>query len=105
MTIRRPAGRSDFTRSSLDEPPGPTYVGACREILLNRERWRSAMASPLSLFMPVIPGTDLQNMAQDLAQFQTALGAARQAIGTVHYTRTLSLAGAVRQRQSGLGSK
>jgi hypothetical protein len=63
------------------------------------------MASPLSLFMPVIPGTNLQQMAADLAQFQTDLGEALQSIGTVHYARTLILDGAMPNLQVGAGSK
>lgn len=63
------------------------------------------MASPLSLFMPVLPNTDLKAMAQDLAQFQTELSNALQSVGTVHYARTLILDGASPNLQVGAGSK
>ena len=63
------------------------------------------MASPLSLFMPVIPGTNLQQMSTDLAQFQTQLSQALQSIGTVHYARTLVLDASIPNLQVGAGSK
>lgn len=47
------------------------------------------MASPLTLIMPVIPGTNLQTVAATLAQYSGQLDAALNAIGTVHYARTL----------------
>jgi len=47
------------------------------------------MASPLTLIMPIIPGTNLQTIATTLAQYQPQLDAALQSIGTVHYARTL----------------
>jgi hypothetical protein len=49
------------------------------------------MASPLTLIMPVIPGTSPVVIAQTLAQYQSQLDAALQSIGTVHYARTLYL--------------
>jgi hypothetical protein len=49
------------------------------------------MASPLTLMMPVIPGTNPVTIAQTLAQYQPQLDAALQSIGTVHYARTLYL--------------
>jgi hypothetical protein len=49
------------------------------------------MASPLTLIMPVIPGTSPVTIAQTLAQYQTQLDAALKSIGTVHYARTLYL--------------
>jgi hypothetical protein len=51
------------------------------------------MASPLTLIMPVIPGTDPVTIAQTLAQYQAQLDAALKSIGTVHYARTLYLDG------------
>ena len=49
------------------------------------------MASPLTLIMPVIPGTNPVVIAQTLAQYQAQLDAALTSIGTVHYARTLYL--------------
>ena len=49
------------------------------------------MANPLSLLMPVIPGTDPATIAEALAQYQPQLDAALGSIGTVHYARTLYL--------------
>ena len=49
------------------------------------------MASPLTLIMPVIPGTNPATIAQTLAQYSTQLDAALKSIGTVHYARTLYL--------------
>ncbi|MFL5538946.1 MAG: hypothetical protein ACJ8J0_08135 [Longimicrobiaceae bacterium] len=47
------------------------------------------MANPLSLFMPVIPGTTAQQIATTMSTNQAALDAALASIGTVHYARTL----------------
>jgi hypothetical protein len=47
------------------------------------------MANPLSLFMPVIPGTTAQQIAAVMSTNQAALDAALASIGTVHYARTL----------------
>lgn len=49
------------------------------------------MANPLSLLMPVIPGTDPATIAEALAVYQPELDAALASIGTVHYARTLYL--------------
>jgi hypothetical protein len=49
------------------------------------------MASPLTLLLPVTPGTDPQTIGAALAQFTPQLDAALQSIGTVHYARTLLL--------------
>ncbi|HEX2079258.1 MAG TPA: hypothetical protein VHG08_16145 [Longimicrobium sp.] len=49
------------------------------------------MASPLTLFMPVIPGTNPETIAATLAQYQQQLHDALTSIGTVHYARTLYL--------------
>lgn len=47
------------------------------------------MASPLTLIMPIIPGTSIQTIVGALAQYGPQLDAALQSIGTVHYARTL----------------
>ncbi|AXT46963.1 MULTISPECIES: hypothetical protein [Chromobacterium] len=49
------------------------------------------MASPLTLLMPVVPGTSLQAIAATLAEYQPKLHEALTSIGTVHYARTLLL--------------
>jgi hypothetical protein len=49
------------------------------------------MASPLTLLMPVIPGTSLDALAETLAKNNAALDAALVSIGTVHYARILLL--------------
>lgn len=49
------------------------------------------MASPLTLLMPVIPGTSLTTIAATLQKYQPQLDAALTSIGTVHYARTLLL--------------
>ncbi len=49
------------------------------------------MASPLTLIMPVIPGTSLQTISETLAVYGPQLDAALKSIGTVHYARTLFL--------------
>ncbi|MCW3477996.1 hypothetical protein OL229_00280 [Neisseriaceae bacterium JH1-16] len=51
------------------------------------------MASPLTLVMPVIPGTNLQTVAATLEKYQPQLHEALTSIGTVHYARTLLLDG------------
>lgn len=47
------------------------------------------MTSPLTLMMPVIPGTSLLTIAETLAKSQTVIDAALQSIGTVHFARFL----------------
>lgn len=49
------------------------------------------MASPLTLMLPVIPGTSLETLAATLGKYTPELDAALQSIGTVHYARTLLL--------------
>ena len=49
------------------------------------------MASPLTLMLPVIPGTSLETLAETLGQNQATLDAALTSIGTVHYARVLLL--------------
>lgn len=47
------------------------------------------MASPLTLLLPVIPGTNPQTLATTLGQHNAQLDAALTSIGTVHYARIL----------------
>ncbi len=49
------------------------------------------MASPLTLMMPIIPGTSLTELAGTLAKYQTEIDTALTSIGTVHYARFLLL--------------
>jgi hypothetical protein len=49
------------------------------------------MASPLTLLLPVIPGTNLSTIGQALAESNADLDAALTSIGTVHYARILLL--------------
>jgi hypothetical protein len=49
------------------------------------------MASPLTLLLPVIPGTNPQTLGATLQQVQPQLDAALTSIGTVHYARILFL--------------
>jgi hypothetical protein len=49
------------------------------------------MASPLTLILPVIPGTSLETLSASLGQNRPQLDAALESIGTVHYARTLLL--------------
>ena len=49
------------------------------------------MASPLTLLMPIIPGTDPTKIAETLAGAQTKIDQALTSIGTVHYARFLLL--------------
>lgn len=62
------------------------------------------MASPLTLLMPVIPGTSLQTIAATLAQYQGQLDSALASIGTVHYARTLLLDASTANLQPGTES-
>ncbi len=59
------------------------------------------MASPLTLLMPVIPGTSLTTIAATLQQYQPQLDAALTSIGTVHYARTLLLDASTANLQPG----
>ncbi|WP_313916817.1 hypothetical protein [Tahibacter sp.] len=59
------------------------------------------MANPLTLLMPVIPGTSLQTIAETLAQYQPELDSALASIGTVHYARTLLLDASTANLQPG----
>lgn len=49
------------------------------------------MASPLTLLMPVIPGTNPATIAEALASSQAEIDKALTTIGTVHYARFLLL--------------
>ena len=49
------------------------------------------MASPLTLMMPIVPGTSLAELAGTLAKYQTEIDTALTSIGTVHYARFLLL--------------
>jgi hypothetical protein len=59
------------------------------------------MASPLTLLMPVIPGTGLTTIAETLQKSQPQLDAALTSIGTVHYARTLLLDASTANLQPG----
>jgi hypothetical protein len=61
------------------------------------------MANPLSLFMPVLPGLTLQDIAGALAGIQSSLDQALEEVGTVHYARTLFLDASVANLQPSLG--
>jgi hypothetical protein len=62
------------------------------------------MASPLTLILPVIPGTSPQTIAVTLAKYQPQLDAALTSIGTVHYARVLLLDGSTANLQPGASS-
>jgi hypothetical protein len=49
------------------------------------------MASPLTLLLPVIPGTNPQTIGAALQSVNSKLDAALTSIGTVHYARILLL--------------
>lgn len=49
------------------------------------------MASPLTLILPIIPGTSLEALNQTLAGSSDQRDAALKSIGTVHYARILLL--------------
>jgi hypothetical protein len=49
------------------------------------------MASPLTLLLPVIPGTNPQTIGAALQSVNSKLDAALKSIGTVHYARILLL--------------
>lgn len=63
------------------------------------------MASPLSLFMPVIPGTDPQTIGAAIAGSQDAIDKALQSIGTVHFARFLLLDRSTANLQPGGGDQ
>ena len=49
------------------------------------------MASPLTLLMPIIPGTSVMELATTLQKYQTEINTALTSIGTVHFARFLLL--------------
>ncbi|HTG36470.1 MAG TPA: hypothetical protein VLB76_26430 [Thermoanaerobaculia bacterium] len=59
------------------------------------------MASPLTLLLPVIPGTNPQTLGATLQQVQPQLDAALTSIGTVHYARIMFLDRATPNLQPG----
>jgi hypothetical protein len=59
------------------------------------------MASPLTLILPVIPGTNLETLAATLGQHNEQLDAALKSIGTVHYARILLLDASTSSLQPG----
>ena len=59
------------------------------------------MASPLTLMLPVIPGTDLTTLSGTLGQSNADLDAALTSIGTVHYARILLLDASTSNLQPG----
>jgi hypothetical protein len=63
------------------------------------------MASPLSLFMPVIPGTDPRVIGAAIAGSQAAIDQALESIGTVHYARFLLLDRSTANLQPGGGNQ
>lgn len=63
------------------------------------------MASPLSLFMPVIPGTDPRVIGAAIAGSQKAIDEALESIGTVHFARFLLLDRSTANLQPGGGNQ
>ena len=63
------------------------------------------MASPLTLLMPLLPGTDPAQVGQTLAQYNAQLDAALTSIGTVHFARFLLLDTTAPNLQPGAASK
>lgn len=62
------------------------------------------MASPLTLLMPVTPGTDPKTIAATLAQNQPQIDQALNAVGTVHYARFVLLDRSSPSLQPGAGT-
>jgi hypothetical protein len=63
------------------------------------------MANPLTLLMPLIPGTNPLDVAKALEGFQPQLQAALTSIGTVHYARFLVMDTSVPNLQPGPAGK
>ncbi len=63
------------------------------------------MASPRSLFMPVIPGTDPQTIGAAISGSQTEIDQALESIGTVHFARFLLLDRSTTNLQPGGGDQ
>ena len=62
------------------------------------------MASPLTLLMPVVPGTDPRAIAATLAQYQPQIDTALTNVGTVHYARFVLLDTSSPSLQPGSGT-
>jgi hypothetical protein len=62
------------------------------------------MANPLTLLMPVVPGTDPKAIAATLAKYDAEINTALTSIGTVHYARFLLLDTSVPNLQPGTGT-
>ena len=61
------------------------------------------MANPLTLLMPVVPGTDPNAVAAVLAKYNAQIDQALTSVGTVHYARFLLLDTSVANLQPGTG--
>jgi len=61
------------------------------------------MANPLTLLMPVVPGTDPSAVAATIAKNQQQIDNALTQVGTVHYARFLLLDTSVPNLQPGTG--
>jgi len=61
------------------------------------------MANPLTLLMPVVPGTDPNAIAAVLAKYNAQIDEALTSVGTVHYARFLLLDTSVPNLQPGAG--
>jgi len=62
------------------------------------------MANPLTLLLPVIPGTGLQTIIDTLTKINPQVEAALNSVGTVHYARFLLLDLSTPNLQPGAGS-
>lgn len=49
------------------------------------------MTNPLTLMMPVLPGTKMSTIVETIAENQAAIDGALESIGTVHFARFLLL--------------
>lgn len=61
------------------------------------------MATPLTLLMPVLPGTNPATIGETLAKYQPILDQALTSVGTVHYARILLFDVSVPNLQPGTG--
>ena len=61
------------------------------------------MANPLTLLMPIIPGTDPNAVVELLEKYSTQINEALTSVGTVHYARFLLLDTSVPNLQIGTG--
>lgn len=61
------------------------------------------MANPLTLLMPVVPGSDPSAIAATIAKNQQQIDNALTQVGTVHYARFLLLDSSVPNLQPGTG--